>query len=607
MSDTLKVSERPDGAVEAVTMPSRSVRRRASGPWSWFESRTGLGTMLRSALHSPVPRADRFRYALGAALGAAFVVELVTGLLLMAGYSPSVESAWGSTYFIDQVLAGGWFVRGLHSFAAHAMIVVAACYLFYNVISAAIFAPREVHWWLGLALLGILIGFTLTGNALPWDQDGYWAWSVETGIAGGAPVLGPAMQRLIVGGTALGNGTLGRLYALHVGLLPILALVIIRSISALNRRHARDHVGDAEPSWPRQTFRNLIAAGSFLGLVSLLVLVNGGVALEAPADSSSQFPARPAWFFLWLFELRKSFPGSQEILATMVIPGALVTVLLMLPFLDRLVPRGVAHLLATGFLFTVLGGAGYLTVQAIRADQADPHYVEGIEEAEAARTRAFDLAAEGLPPDGASAMMTRDPVYHGKPIFQAKCQGCHAYGGLRGEGGGLLAAELKGFGTAPWVRDLLENPDAPGYFGPIRRCDPKLAGMAQWRRGSGKDLTSEELDQLADFVASFAAIPADLPMSVWENSDAVQNHPGYALYNEQCIDCHIFGEADEANFGPNLYGWGSPWWFRRIVREPGAPDLYGVVESSCQMPSYADQMTETDIDTVYRYLRGGSR
>lgn len=594
MSDEPRVT-----ATETTQAPARPAR---TGPLAWFEARTGLLAVARSAFNPPVRHADRFRYALGSALAAGFLVELVTGLLLMMGYGPSVESAWGSAYYIDQVLSGGWFLRGLHNFAAHAMIVVGAIYLGYSVISAAIFAPREINWWLSLGILGLLIGFTLTGNALPWDQDGFWAWSVETGIAGGAPVIGPILQRLVVGGTALGNATLGRLYALHVGLLPILAFLVLRALVALNRRNHPDSHEVPGPAWPGQTFRNLIAAALFLGVVSLLVAVNRGVDLEAPADPASQYPARPAWFFLWLFELRKSFPGPQEFIATMVIPGALVTVLLALPFLDRLLPRGAAHFLATGLLFVVLGGAGFLTFRAIQADQADAHFVDGTNEANIARERAFAIARDGLPPEGGAAMMARDPVYHGKAVLEARCLGCHAYNGRRGEGG-LAAPELKGFGTKPWVLALLENPDAPGYFGPLKGCDPKLAGMSQWRKGKGKSLTAEELDQLADFVASFAAIAPDEPQSVWENSEAVQNHPGYALYNDQCVGCHSFGEADEASFGPNLYRWGSLQWFRRVVRQPNAPDLYGLVDTSCQMPSFADQMTENDIETVYRYLR----
>jgi hypothetical protein len=168
----------------------------------------------------------------------------------------------------------------------------------------------------------------------------------------------------------------------------------------------------------------------------------------------------------------------------------------------------------------------------------------------------------------------------------------------------MAAPELKGFGTKEWVRALLENPDEPSFFGGIKRCDPLLAGMANWKKGTGKNLSAEELDQLSAFVASFAEIPPDTPVPVWENSDLVQNDPGYALWADQCASCHLWGEADEANFGPSLYAWGSRAWFRRMLLSPDAPDLYGAVKSACRMPAFAGQLTENDIDTMYRFLRG---
>jgi ubiquinol-cytochrome c reductase cytochrome b subunit len=577
------------------------------GVAGWLESRAGLVSLARAAFERPVPSVARFRYALGAALVASLIVEIFTGVLLMTIYSPSVEAAWASTFYIDRVLSMGWFIRGLHNFAAHAMIIVASLHLASVVVSGVYRAPREFNWWLGLGMLFVLVVFTLTGNALVWDQDGYWAWNVETGIAGGAPIVGPYIHRVVVGGTELGNATLGRLYALHVGVLPLVILLLLRGHVALGRRHALAHRGGSsvvEPAWPRQVFLNLLFTAVLLGTVSWMVVSDHGVSLEAPADPASQYPARPAWFFLWLFELRKSFPGPREVIATMVIPGALATVMVLLPFLDRVFPRKFAHFLACAFAFAVLGGAGYLSVKSLQTDAADAHYREAIVEADRARERAYVLASRGVPPGGAATLLATDPLYHGHRVFEQKCQGCHPYDKRRVGEGALAAPELKGFGTKEWVRELLENPDAPGYFGGMKRCDALLAGMANWKKGTGKDLTAEQLDQVSDFVASLAQIPSDTPVSVWENADAVQNDPGYAIFADQCASCHQWGEADEANFGPSLYAWGSKAWFRRMVLHPDAPDLYGAVKASCRMPAFATQLTENDVETVYRYLRG---
>ena len=96
-----------------------------------------------------------------------------------------------------------------------------------------------------------------------------------------------------------------------------------------------------------------------------LVLAEGGANLDAPADpSSSDYPARPEWYFLSLFQMLKLFPGSREIIGTIVIPTSLLVIMMLLPFLDRLLPRSLAHFLACGFVFAVVAGGGFLTVQA---------------------------------------------------------------------------------------------------------------------------------------------------------------------------------------------------------------------------------------------------
>src|SRR5208283_2405055 len=82
------------------------------------------------------------------------------------------------------------------------------------VIAGAQLPPREINWWLGLGLMGAILGLSLTGYLLPWDQKGYWATQVATSIAGSLPGLGSVIKRIIVGGPEYGNHTLTRFYAL---------------------------------------------------------------------------------------------------------------------------------------------------------------------------------------------------------------------------------------------------------------------------------------------------------------------------------------------------------------------------------------------------------
>ena len=197
---------------------------------NWLDSRTGLRGFVHEALYERIPGGARWRYVWGSTLVFAFLVQLITGLVLWMYYSPSAQTAWESVYYIQYETGGGWLLRGLHHFMAHAMIVLLALHLLQVVIDGAYRAPREVNFWLGLILMQIVLALSLTGYLLPWDQKGYWATRVATNLLGVAPVIGPQMQQLVVGGADYGHHTLTRFFALHAGVLPgmlVLFLVLV--------------------------------------------------------------------------------------------------------------------------------------------------------------------------------------------------------------------------------------------------------------------------------------------------------------------------------------------------------------------------------------------
>jgi ubiquinol-cytochrome c reductase cytochrome b subunit len=115
-----------------------------------------------------------------------------------------------------------------------------------------------------------------------------------------------------------------------------------------------------------------------------------------------------------------------------------------------------------------------------------------------------------------------------------------------------------------------------------------------------------ELDDVARFVASFAAIPPDLTPEEWLNSPGVAEHPGLEPFMNECGTCHVIDGLSEGGTrdAPRLFAWGSPQWTRRMIRKPGAPDLYGYLEAEHQMPAFGgDQLTDNDATTLIRYLR----
>ena len=167
---------------------------------------------MNEALYERVPGGARWRYVWGSTLVFTFTLQVITGFMLWSAYSPSTRTAWESVYYIQNEMTLGFIIRGVHHFAAQAMVVLMAIHFVQVVIDGAYKAPRELNFWLGIVLLMIVLGLSLTGYLLPWDQKGYYATRVTTNIMGATPLVGGEVQALAQGGTEYGHLTLTRFW-----------------------------------------------------------------------------------------------------------------------------------------------------------------------------------------------------------------------------------------------------------------------------------------------------------------------------------------------------------------------------------------------------------
>lgn len=527
----------------------------------WLDHRTGYKQMMHEALYENVPSGARWRYVTGSMLVFAFVVQAITGVFLWMGYSPSSQTAWESVYYIQHEMQGGWLVRGVHHFMAQAMVVVLALHLLQVVIDGAYRSPREVNYWLGLILMKIVLGLGLTGYLLPWDQKGYWATNVATNLMTLVPFAGAELQKVVVGGNEYGHATLTRFFALHAGVLPGLLVAFLGLHIMVFRRHGLTaHITPGRKDqdfWPHQVLLDAVACLVMLGVVVLCVInfdVGGlltgnlgdtgrlGAELGAPADPSEQYSAaRPEWYYLFLFQLLKFFEGSTEWIGAIVLPGALMGLLFLMPIIGRS-QRG--HKFNIVAVLVLVGGAGVLTAWAMVDDNFDKFaakmgldpakyekqissakdFHQAKEKAEVDAHRMIELVnrrqtVDGkpsqpllIPKQGAVYLLRNDPLTQGPRLFAKHCASCHEYvdptgksdvrltmiqdpklkddaakpevarsadGQVQYDEPGATAPNLFGFASRDWIKGLLDKDQISAVsFEPVPATDERVKDQA---------------------------------------------------------------------------------------------------------------------------------
>lgn len=167
-------------------------------------------------------RAIRFSYTfyLGMISFFLFIMLTVTGVLLMLYYHPSIPEAYQDMKDLQYVVSSGLFLRNLHRWSAHAMVIAVFLHMLRVFYAGAYRPPREFNWVIGVLLFLLTLLLSYTGYLLPYDQLAYWAVTVGTNIAAYVPLVGKDLQFLLLGGHTIGENTLVRFYVLHSVILP---------------------------------------------------------------------------------------------------------------------------------------------------------------------------------------------------------------------------------------------------------------------------------------------------------------------------------------------------------------------------------------------------
>jgi quinol-cytochrome oxidoreductase complex cytochrome b subunit len=170
-----------------------------------------------------------------------FIVETVTGVLLMFYYRPTVEYAYLDMRLLEHTVMFGLIMRNVHRWAAHAMVILVMMHMLRVFLTGSYKPPREFNWVIGVGLLVLTLLLSFTGYLLPWDQLAFWAITVGTKMGGATPFLGaegpfhsllnigPAndIRFMLLGDTIVGENALLRFYVMHCVFLPLAATILM--------------------------------------------------------------------------------------------------------------------------------------------------------------------------------------------------------------------------------------------------------------------------------------------------------------------------------------------------------------------------------------------
>lgn len=303
-------------------------------------------------------------YYFGGAALFLFMVQVVTGILLLLYYRPTAEAAFESVQFIMTEVTFGWLIRSIHSWSANLLVAVLFVHMFSVFLTKAYRKPRELTWFSGVGLFGVALGFGFSGYLLPWNELAFFATKVGTEIVSDLPLIGEPVLRFLRGGEDVSGATLTRFFGFHVAVLPMVATALLTMHLILVQKQGMSVPPSIEARGggkkgmrfvPDFLLRDLLGWTLTLGLLALLAaLFPWELGVKADPFASAPAGIRPEWYFLFAFELLKLMPsrvlffeGEMLAIVAFTIGGA---VWLLVPLIDRKSARG-----ERSPVFTVIG------------------------------------------------------------------------------------------------------------------------------------------------------------------------------------------------------------------------------------------------------------
>jgi cytochrome b6 len=324
-----------------------------NGNWfyNWLDDRVDLDGLRKFLSHKTVPyHRHSIWYYLGGMTLYLFVVQVLTGILLLLYYKPTAESAYESVQYIMTEVPFGWLVRSIQSYGANLFIGCVFVHMFSVFLMKGYRKPRELTWITGAFLLFLAMGFGFSGYLLPWNQLAYLATNVGTSFAAMVPFIGDWLLEFLRGGKEVTGATLTRFFGFHVAVLPGLTTLLLgihlifvqrQGMSVPNAIEREIASGKARrmeiPFVPNYLYRDMLGWTLALGLIVLLAsLFPWGLGEKADILKPAPSHIRPEWYFVFMYQTLKYVPKFIGVFGFAL--AGIVWVLL--PFFDSKSNRG---------------------------------------------------------------------------------------------------------------------------------------------------------------------------------------------------------------------------------------------------------------------------
>lgn len=338
-----------------------------SGFGKWMDARLPLARLVYDSFVAyPVPRNLNNWYTFGAILSLMLIIQLISGIVLAMHYTPESTMAFASVEHIMRDVNFGWLLRYMHANGASFFFIAVYIHIFRGFYYGSYKNPREVLWILGVIIFILMMATGFMGYVLPWGQMSFWGATVITGFFTAIPVVGDAIQTLLLGGFAVDNPTLNRFFSLHY-LLPFMIVgVVILHVWALHVTGQTNPTGvevkseqDTVAFTPYATMKDMLAMVMFLVVLAYFIFYMPNFLGHPDNYIEAQplvTPAHivPEWYYLPFYAILRaitfniSIPFTDIILINSKLGGVIamfgsLLIFFVVPWLDTSKVRSAAY------------------------------------------------------------------------------------------------------------------------------------------------------------------------------------------------------------------------------------------------------------------------